>query len=117
MKFDDLLTVPYLDNGRTMSGLDCYGLVIECFRREGKELADLTLPKQRSVADHVGTLNVREVPEPEKGLGVQFLLGGRLHIGYMISKRDVLHMTESGTRITPIMAIQHGNPKYFEVIG
>lgn len=117
MKWDDLLTVPYLDNGRTLAGMDCYGLVIECFRREGKKLIDISLPKSCAVSAHVATLNVREAQGPREGLGVQFSLGGRLHIGYMLSRREVLHMTDAGTRVTPLVAIARGNPRYFEVIG
>ncbi|MFA5379028.1 MAG: hypothetical protein WC455_24955 [Dehalococcoidia bacterium] len=116
MKYDDLLSVPYLKNGRTLAGLDCYGLVIECFKREGKVLKDLALPEYSPLAAHVASLNVREASEPRPGLGVQFMLDGDFHIGYMIDRRSVLHMTLKGMRLTPIIALSKGNPKYFEVI-
>ncbi|MCF0222950.1 MAG: C40 family peptidase, partial [Fibrobacter sp.] len=40
MKYDDLLNVPYKHGGRDLAGFDCYGLVIECSRRNGKPLRD-----------------------------------------------------------------------------
>jgi hypothetical protein len=117
MKYDDLLQVPYLDQGRSMvDGLDCYGLVLECFRRDGKELKDLALPVCSALARHVASLNVREVMEPAAGLGVQFMIDNRMHIGYMINKREILHMTEQGARKTPLIALSRWTPKYFEVI-
>jgi len=115
MKYDDLLSVPYLKNGRTLAGLDCYGLVIECFKRDGKVLKDLALPECSALAAHVASLNVRQVAEPRAGLGVQFMIGPDFHIGYMLDRRLVLHMTETGLRQTPIIALSKGNPKYFEV--
>ena len=36
----DLLGVPYKKNGRTLNGLDCYGLVIEVCKRFGHKLRD-----------------------------------------------------------------------------
>jgi hypothetical protein len=116
MKYDDLLTVPYLKNGRALTGLDCYGLVIECFRRDGKVLKDLLLPAESSVAEHILSLNVKEVADPRPGMGVQFFINGHLHIGYMISRRMVLHMTESGIRETPLLAMPAGSVHYFEVV-
>lgn len=109
--------MPYRLGGRDAEGMDCYGLVIECFRREGKELRDLTRPVQSELVEHLETLNVREVDGPAQGLGVQYFIDGRLHIGYMVSRRDVLHMTESGARITPLMALGRFTPSFFEVIG
>ena len=36
----DLLGVPYEKNGRTLDGLDCYGLVLEVCKRFGYKLPD-----------------------------------------------------------------------------
>lgn len=44
-QFDDLIGVPYLDGGRDpKKGLDCWGLVIEVFRRYGVPLPDYVVP-------------------------------------------------------------------------
>lgn len=116
MKYDDLLEVPYILGGRTMAGLDCYGLVIECFRREGKALKDLALSRGASLDNHLPTLNVREVMEAAPGVGIQFRIGDRLHIGYMLSRRNVLHMTEQGMRVSPLLALSRLAPRFFEVV-
>ncbi len=116
MKYDDLLQVPYRLGGRGIDGLDCYGLVLECFRRDGKALKDLALPESADIAEHVKTLNVREVADPGIGRGIQFLIDGKLHIGYMLSRRAVLHMTEHGLRITPLTVLSRWTPRFFEVV-
>ncbi|MDD2960280.1 MAG: NlpC/P60 family protein [Lachnospiraceae bacterium] len=38
MMFSDLIGVPFVDGGRGMSGMDCWGLVMECFKRQGIEV-------------------------------------------------------------------------------
>ena len=37
---DDLIGIPFRDGGRGLSGLDCWGLACEVFRRYGIELPD-----------------------------------------------------------------------------
>lgn len=36
----DLIGIPFVDGGRSLKGFDCYGLVIELYRRIGIELPD-----------------------------------------------------------------------------
>lgn len=40
-KLDDLIGTPFINHGRdTVKGLDCYGLVMEVFRRFGKPIPE-----------------------------------------------------------------------------
>ena len=41
MTYEDLLVVPWVDKGRTLDGLDCYGIVLELCNRAGTPLKDI----------------------------------------------------------------------------
>ena len=38
--FDDLIGVPFVDGGRSLAGMDCWGLVMEIYKRYGVKLPD-----------------------------------------------------------------------------
>lgn len=114
MYYDDLLLVKYEDGGRSMDGMDCYGFLLECLRREGKYLRDFAATPEGDLAAYLSFLNANQIPEYAPGCCAQFILNGKLHVGYMLNKRDVLHMTYGGARITPIVAMK--GAKFFEVI-
>jgi len=116
MTYEDLLIVPYKENGRDENGMDCYGFVIELLRRAGKKLPDLayleTIP-EAELYDCVCSLGLIERGYPEAGLIAQWVYDGTLHVGYMVNKKTVVHMTFSGVRVTPIGILS--GVKYFEV--
>lgn len=111
--YQDLLTVPYKKAGRNIDGMDCYGFLIECFKREGKILKDLRAIPEGDIEEYISHINVLELNEYKKGCGIQFTISGKLHVGYMIDKRTVLHMTDKGVKYS---AIRPGNGRMFEVI-
>lgn len=118
MTYEDLLVVPFKDKGRDTDGMDCYGLVLELCRRAGTPLPDIVYEghavRKEAMRDYVASLNVEERGWGEKGFVVQCLYNDMLHIGYMISKKRVLHMMEYGVRETPVELLN--DVKYFEVI-
>lgn len=124
MIYNDLLTVPFLRGGRSTDGMDCYGFVIECLRREGKELKDIAATPDGDLVEYVSSLNVSPTDTPKPGSVVQFIIPKaskenpddvhmELHVGYMLDKRTCLHMTHKGIRRTPLIALK--NPSFFEV--
>lgn len=40
LKYKDLIGIPFVDGGRDSRGYDCWGLVMELFRRQGKKVKD-----------------------------------------------------------------------------
>ena len=65
----DLIGIPYEKHGRTIKGLDCYGLVHLVYERLGKELPDSheyneLLSMHDKIAEHKGEFLELEKPEP-----------------------------------------------------
>ena len=118
MKWDDLLTVPYKANGRDMSGMDCYGLVLECCRRNGTPLRDVRYEGSEISADtlsfYTRAVNVRSIGSPEAGAVVECEYEGNLHIGFLIDTKTVLHMTYEGMRVSSLLALR--NVRFYKVV-
>ena len=113
----DLIGVPYLENGRTADGLDCYGLAIEVERRAGKKLNDIAYSyNYAELLDEVlPSLNVKETGEPREGALVVMTIKRELHVGVFLNNRQFIHATRNqGVRISDIKLFN--NFKVFEVI-
>ncbi len=106
IRYDDLLNVPYRHGGRGKDGFDCYGLVMECCRRNGTPLRDffreLDELDAEDVDDYIAKgLNVREIDRPEVGCIVEMNYKGKAHIGFMADRGVILHATtDRGVRTT-----------------
>ncbi len=122
MKYEDLLSLPYQQNGRvgTDSGTDCYGYVIELTKRNGTPLKDFVFPSSKvsseNAEDYYRKINIREITESEAGFGdiVQCEYDGNLHIAFMLDKQTVTHMTYSGARVSPLISLK--NRKFGRII-
>lgn len=122
MKYDDLLNVPFKWGGRDKSGLDCWGVVVECCRRAGTPVADpfsartnAEIPDEEMAAYITSELNVREIEAPKAGAILYADFGGTKHAGYLVNKREVLHsLSEKGVKISPLAAFKKA--KLYEVI-
>lgn len=115
--YDDLLAVPYLEGGRDAHGMDCYGLVIECCKRAGtpiKDLSNIGHVEAGELPRYVHSINARHTAIARSGNVVQCEYDCELHIGYMLDRMRVLHMTYEGVRVTPLLALR--NAKMYEVI-
>lgn len=106
--YSDLIGVPFVEFGRdAKSGLDCYGLCIECARRDGKKLNDVALVKfdRGKVKRTIHTLNVRKTGTVKKGCILEFYGkdDGRLHVAYAVDGKRFIHATEfQGVRISSL---------------
>lgn len=117
--YEDLLTVNYKPHGRSLKdGLDCYGFVIECCKRTGQTLKDVTYLehiKEKDVCNYVTKVNVKKIGHPNKNCVAECETeDGGLHIVFCIDKKTVIHMTRQGVRITPLVAFK--NCTYYEVV-
>ena len=93
----DLLEVPYKLNGRDKTGLDCYGLVVEMFKRNGVTLPDYFYADSddatitKLIVDNVEFAEELKRPEPYCAvLFKQHKFG--THMGVVLSdKRRFIH--------------------------
>lgn len=97
--YDDLIGIPFVDGGRDpKSGLDCWGLVKEAFRRQGYAVSDYSISAVEA-ADIAGTMKKQEddwihLDEPRVGGLVLLRLTPGLwanHVGIYIGNGRFLH--------------------------
>ncbi len=97
--YDDLVGIPFIDGGRdAKSGLDCWGLVKEAFRRQGCEVPDYHISAIEA-ADIAGTMKRQEddwisLDGPRVGCLVLLRLTPRLwanHVGIYVGDGRFLH--------------------------
>lgn len=103
----DLIGIPYRENGRTLSGLDCYGLAIMVEKRFGKTLQDAVYENHdiELSAEYAPLLNVRKTDFIRKGVLLEFHIKNTLHIGVALNSQDMIHATTNqGVRISKIAA-------------
>lgn len=97
--YDDLIGIPFVDGGRDPeSGLDCWGLVKEAFRRQGCEVPDYHISAIEA-ADIAGTMKRQEddwirLDGPRVGCLVLLRLTPGLwanHVGIYVGDGRFLH--------------------------
>lgn len=123
MKVDrDLIGVPYKIHGRTLDGLDCYGLAIEFLKRNGLELKDVFYEKEQdyeqareNVFEH---LEVQKVDKLDECCIIEITCYGvPSHIGIYIGDGQMLHTTKStGSCIVPLHLYQNRIRGIYKVI-
>lgn len=101
--FSDLVGVPFEYGGRGPDKLDCYGLVMECARREGITLPDFghASEQPRIMAMMTASLNQWRQIEPRHG-AIAFIRVGRYaaHVGYVFGPNHMIHAWEASGGVT-----------------
>jgi cell wall-associated NlpC family hydrolase len=94
----DLIGVPFQYGGRGPEIFDCYGLVIEMYRRRGRWLPDYRSPSdQAEIAALMGCASIgfRLRLEPTPSSIVMLRVSGlACHVGYMLDEERFLHTWE-----------------------
>jgi cell wall-associated NlpC family hydrolase len=103
---NNYIGLPFKDKGRSMAGVDCWGLVQQIYRRErGIELPDYLIYETVSDKDQVvdtvnkirseGWVAYPKTIRPEQFDVILFESGGKpLHVGLMIDPRRFVHSAQ-----------------------
>jgi cell wall-associated NlpC family hydrolase len=94
-----LVGIPYLENGRTIDGTDCYGLVCIVYREMlGIDIPSLENTYTGDVTNEDLTVMVEskhsvwfEVTKPIVGDVILFRLGNKRHVGIWLREGSMLH--------------------------
>lgn len=97
-KYENLIGIPFVRGGRDLStGVDCYGLVMEMYRRTGKVIPDFVTPEDLKTMELLIDRergSWRKV-EPRPGCLLLFRVEGyRAHVGFMLSHSKMIHSQE-----------------------
>ena len=91
----DLIGLPYKIHGRDETGLDCFGLIWLIAFRNGTPIPDLWYkgfdPSLMKLADQ---MNVEKC-EFKPGCVIEMIRGGRLHLGYALDDKRIIHATHN----------------------
>lgn len=104
----DLIGKPYKENGRDLTGFDCYGLAIEVTKRFGKPLNDVIYNNHDIELSSllVPTLNVKTTEKIKAGTILEMNFRNELHIGVCLNEKEFIHTTaKQGVRISKIGVI------------
>lgn len=107
VKYDDLIGVPYVNGGRDpKTGLDCWGLAIEMFRRQGLQLppylVDATRTELCMSLFESGKPKWVELEEPESGCVVLIrFIGNPLpsHCGVYVGYGEFIHAEHTAVQV------------------
>lgn len=120
MKYEDLLAVPFKWGGRDKSGMDCWGVVVECCRRAGTPIADPFISLSGSISEdeamrvRLKKINAREAGSPAVGRILYCTAGKLSHVGYIAERGKLVHAVEGkGVRVSPLACFP--NARFFEV--
>lgn len=103
-ELSDLIGLPYKDNGRSLAGLDCYGLAIAAVKIiTGKELNDVLYNNHDAQLSNklAPTLNVKRTTEIKAGNIIEMTFNNEIHLGVIINGREIIHATyNQGVRVS-----------------
>jgi hypothetical protein len=94
MELADLIGIPYKPHGRDEKGVDCFGLVRIIAGRRGTPLPDLWYEKSDPALMCLAqAMKVHKLDQCESGCIVEMEDKGRLHLGYAIDGKRMIHVT------------------------
>jgi cell wall-associated NlpC family hydrolase len=120
----DLIGVKYKPHGRTVEeGFDCYGVLIEYFKRKNIYLPDVfyenTEPHSNKIIMEIleKGLPVKKIDKPEKDCVIEFFITGiPSHAGVYLGEGEFLHATkEFGVTVQQLAGYRKRVKGYYRV--
>ncbi|QNK01659.1 NlpC/P60 family protein [Dyella telluris] len=98
--YADLLDVPFAYGGRDHNGMDCYGLLMEMYRRKGVIIPDVTSSTNGLLNESnllIQRDSVWKSVERQPHVAVLFRMGRYVcHVGFAITEDRFVHTMENG---------------------
>lgn len=94
----DLVGVPFAYGGRGPDAYDCYGLVMECARRNGLDLPDFGFADNQALISAMMGATMPQWEQVDQAVGTVVLMrAGRFvsHVGYVIGPNQMIHTWET----------------------
>ena len=98
----DLIGIPYATHGRGRGGMDCYGVLIEFYRRAGLDFPDVFYCStvEEGLASKISDtvkhgFDVERIDYPEYGCVVEISLHGESHAGVYLGGGSFIHATRN----------------------
>lgn len=98
IQYADLIGKPFEFGGRGPDKYDCYGLVMEMYRRQGIELPDFITPNNLGEAEYLMKQNAWRWRRTELRPGViahMQIVGVHCHVGFVLSVSKMIHVYEA----------------------
>lgn len=94
MELADLIGIPYKPHGRDEKGLDCFGLIRIIALRRGTPIPDVWYEKSDpALMSLAKSMKVHILERCEKDCVIEMEDKGRLHLGYAIDGKRMIHVT------------------------
>lgn len=104
----DLIGIPYVDNGRSLNGLDCYGTaILSVYILKKKKLIDVWYDNHdiQLAEEFSPLLNIKKTDSIYKGDLLEMHVNNELHIGVALNSKEMIHTTgKYGVKVSPIGA-------------
>ena len=102
IEFADLIGTPFEYGGRGPKSYDCYGLVMEMYRRLGIKTTDYGSSSQGAeiIAMMMGRVPEWREVEPKPGCTILLKLPQSMHVGFMLPHKKFIHTTRSTGGVT-----------------
>lgn len=98
MSYEDLIGIPFKDGGRDKTGMDCWGLARECFKRQGIYVKDYSVSamEESKISEKMEKEHSqwKKLEEPVEGCLVLIRTEPKLwanHVGIYIGNGRFIH--------------------------
>jgi len=97
LEFCDLIGTPFEYGGRGPDSYDCYGLLMELYKRVGVDITDYGSSSRGAeiIAMMLGKVHEWKEVSPQPGCTMLIKLPMSMHVGFLLPNKKFIHTTRS----------------------
>jgi len=118
VEFFDLIGVPFEYGARGPNAYDCYGLLMEMYRRVGLNITDYGSSSHGAtiIAMMLGRLREWKEIQPKPGAAILIKLPKSMHVGFLLPEKKFIHTSviTGGVTIERLRMWTHRIKGYYE---